>query len=70
MLEVEIYKELPGFSLSVKFRAQPGEILGVLGASGCGKSMTLKCIAGIERPDRGRIVLQNRVLFDAQQAPY
>lgn len=67
MLEVEIYKELPGFSLSVKFRAQPGEILGVLGASGCGKSMTLKCIAGIERPDRGRIVLQNRVLFDAQQ---
>lgn len=38
--------------------------LALLGASGCGKSMTLKCIAGIETPDEGRIVLNGRVLFD------
>ncbi len=39
--------------------------MGFLGASGCGKSMTLKCIAGIERPDEGRIALDGRVLYDA-----
>ncbi|WP_336513072.1 sulfate/molybdate ABC transporter ATP-binding protein [Clostridium sp. Cult3] len=43
------------------------ETLAFLGASGCGKSMTLKCIAGIEKPDEGQIVLNNRVLFDSQE---
>ena len=42
-------------------------MLAILGASGCGKSMTLKCIAGIERPDRGRIVLDDVVLFDSEK---
>ena len=37
----------------------------LLGASGCGKSMTLKCIAGIEQPDEGVIVLNGRTLFDS-----
>ena len=40
--------------------------MGILGASGSGKSMTLKCIAGIETPDEGRIVLNGRVLFDSE----
>ncbi|MDR2143840.1 MAG: ATP-binding cassette domain-containing protein [Treponema sp.] len=39
--------------------------LGILGASGCGKSMTLKCIAGIETPDEGHISVNGRVLFDS-----
>ena len=43
------------------------ELLGLLGASGCGKSLTLKCIAGIERPDRGKITLDGQVLFDSDQ---
>ena len=42
-------------------------MLGLLGASGCGKSMTLKCIAGVEKPDEGRIVLDGRVLFDSEK---
>lgn len=65
-LYVDIEKKLGDFNLRVKFEAAD-ETFAILGASGCGKSMTLKCIAGIERPDRGRIVLDGRVLFDSEK---
>ncbi len=64
-LSVHIQKTLGKFHLVSDFEAEAGEILALLGASGCGKSMTLKCIAGIERPDEGRIELDGRVLFDS-----
>ena len=63
-LSVNIRKSLGNFRLDAAFEAE-NETLGLLGASGCGKSMTLKCIAGIEKPDEGRIVLDGRVLFDS-----
>ena len=63
-LTVDIRKRLGDFQLEVAFRAE-GQVTGLLGASGCGKSMSLKCIAGIERPDEGRIQLGDRVLFDS-----
>lgn len=67
-LEVDIEKKLKDMTLKVSFQTgRSGQITGILGASGCGKSMTLKCIAGIEKPDRGRIVLNGRVLFDSEQ---
>ena len=65
-LTVEMHKRLGDFVLDVRFETDGG-ILGLLGASGCGKSMTLKCIAGIERPDSGRIVLDGVTLFDSQR---
>ena len=64
-LEVRIKKKLEKFQLDVNFESDG--VLGLLGASGCGKSMTLKCIAGVEKPDEGRIVLDGRVLFDSQK---
>ena len=65
-LEVDIYKKLSEFDLDVHFKIN--EIcLGVMGPSGSGKSMTLKCIAGIETPDSGRIVIDGRVLYDSDQ---
>ena len=64
MLQVRIKKKLGNFLMDVDF-SMDGGIFAILGASGCGKSMTLKCIAGIERPDEGRIVLNDRVLFDS-----
>lgn len=65
-LYVDIEKKLGSFDLKMKFEMQD-EVLALLGPSGSGKSMTLKCIAGIERPDRGRIVLDDHVLFDSEQ---
>ncbi len=65
-LKVDIKKRLKGFNLGVSFETS-SEYLGLLGASGCGKSMTLKCIAGIETPDEGRIVLGDRVLYDSEK---
>ncbi|MEO1211042.1 MAG: molybdate ABC transporter permease subunit [Cyanobacteria bacterium J06638_20] len=63
-LVVQIEKQLAAFRLQVDFSTQR-EPLGLLGASGSGKSMTLRCIAGLETPTEGRIALNGRVLFDA-----
>ncbi len=65
-LFVDIEKRLGNFHLNVKFEAG-NEVLALLGASGCGKSMTLKCIAGIETPDRGKIILDGVALFDSEK---
>ena len=66
MLTVHIKKTFPGFCLDISFEHSSGN-LGILGASGSGKSMTLKCIAGIERPEEGCIAVNGRVLFDAKK---
>ena len=63
-LEVDIKKTFPDFKLQIRFKAER-EILGMLGASGSGKSMTLKCIAGIETPDEGVILSDGVPLFDS-----
>lgn len=64
-LTVEIEKRLGDFCLRVAFTAERGQPLALLGASGSGKSVTLGCIAGVRTPDRGRIELDGRVLFDS-----
>lgn len=67
-LLVDLRKDLgSSFTLSAKLTLH-GKPLGILGASGSGKSLTLKCIAGLEKPTQGRIVLNGRVLFDSQQS--
>ena len=63
-LSVDIRKQLGSFSLDVNFKAE-NDILGLLGASGCGKSVTLRCIAGIIKPDEGHIELDGKVFFDS-----
>lgn len=65
-LIVEIKKQLGTFLLDVTFETS-SEVMGVLGGSGCGKSMTLKCIAGIETPDSGYIALNGKVLYDSKR---
>ena len=63
-LQVNIRKQLANFELEVNLEAG-AETVGFLGASGCGKSFTLRCIAGVETPDEGRIVVNDRVFFDS-----
>ena len=63
-LHVDIVKHFPSFDLEVAFEAED-ETIGLLGASGCGKSLTMRMIAGIESPDEGRIVVNDRVFFDS-----
>ncbi|WP_196591422.1 sulfate/molybdate ABC transporter ATP-binding protein [Pectinatus frisingensis] len=66
-LIVNITKKLNNFTLNVDFNVED-EIFAMLGASGCGKSMTLKCIAGIETPDNGHIEFNKKVLFDSKKS--
>jgi molybdate transport system permease protein len=65
-LVVDIEKQLSEFCLKVAFTTDQTP-LGLLGASGSGKSTILRCIAGLETPDRGKIVLNSRVLFDSEK---
>ena len=63
---IDIHKKFKGFKLDVAFETK-GKCTGILGASGCGKSMSLKCIAGIEKPDKGMISVNDEVLYNHKE---
>lgn len=63
-LDIKIKKHLPSFDLDITFTAED-EAVGFLGASGCGKSLTLRCVAGVETPDEGHIIVNGKTFFDS-----
>jgi len=65
---IDIRKTYKNFTLNVAFSAGDGQTgrTGLLGASGCGKSLTLRCIAGIETPDSGYIEINGKTIFDSE----
>ena len=65
MIEVEITKQLGGFALDARFVAEESGIVALFGRSGAGKTSIVNALAGLLRPDRGRIVVAGEVLFDA-----
>ena len=65
-IDIKIKKEFGRFCLDVSMQSK-GKRIGILGASGCGKSLTLKSIAGIERPDEGYVNINGRILLDTNQ---
>lgn len=65
-VEVKVKKDFGTFKLNINFQSDSRRI-GILGASGCGKSLTLKSIAGIEKPDEGRIAVSGKVMCDSDK---
>jgi molybdate transport system ATP-binding protein len=65
-LYIDIEKTFPDFRLSAKLDCED-EVFALLGSSGCGKSLTLKCIAGVEKPDKGLIIINNETVFDSEK---
>ena len=65
-LEVKIKKKLKEFTLESELNVETG-CTGLMGPSGSGKSITLKCIAGVETADSGRIVLDGKILYDSEK---
>ncbi|PYM96444.1 MAG: Fe3+/spermidine/putrescine ABC transporter ATP-binding protein [Candidatus Rokuibacteriota bacterium] len=64
-LDVSIVKRLPGFTLDARWEAREN-VVALFAPSGAGKTLTLQCLAGLLRPDDGRIVVDDRVFFDAR----
>ncbi len=67
MFDIDVSKSLPTFSLRIAATSD-ARVLGIVGPSGCGKTTLLNCVAGIADPDRGRITLDSRTLFDSSQS--
>ncbi|HVI67501.1 MAG TPA: ATP-binding cassette domain-containing protein, partial [Bradyrhizobium sp.] len=67
MLRVDVQKQLGEFSLSAAF-ASEGRVTGLFGASGAGKTSLVNMIAGLMRPDRGTISIDDEILDDTEKA--
>ena len=65
MLEIDVQKKLRDFELEVKLSIADGEILMLVGDNGCGKTTLLNIIAGLIRPNSGRIALGRKAIFDS-----
>ena len=65
-LYVDIKRHIGSFDLNVSFETE-NDTLSLLGDSGCGKSMTLRCIAGIDTPDEGKIMINGKTVFDSEK---
>jgi molybdate transport system ATP-binding protein len=66
MIDVDVARRAGTFNLRVAFRNNVG-ITALFGRSGAGKSMTIDLIAGLTRPDEGRVILDDRILVDTQK---
>ena len=66
-LEVAIKKRLPEFEIKVAFSCEDGRLLALTGPSGAGKTTIIRCIAGLDQPDSGRINYNGHSWFDGQQ---
>ena len=67
MLEIDIRKRLRDFELEVKLDVARGEILMLVGDNGCGKTTLLNLVAGLDNPDKGKIALDGRALYDSDK---
>lgn len=68
MIEASLSKQLHGpsgdFQLNVDISIEQGQLIALYGESGAGKTTLLRCLAGLENPDQGRLVINNQIWFD------
>lgn len=67
MLKVKIAKSFQGFQLNTEWEVKNGEIAVLFGPSGSGKSLSIRSIAGLEKPDQGFIEIDQRLVFESQK---
>ncbi len=74
VLEIAVKKQLSGaggdFDLEINLKLKTPQIIGILGKSGAGKSTLLRILAGLEKPDSGRICFNEEVWLDTDQKIY
>lgn len=66
MIDININKKIGDFNLNVNIKSEKNRLC-ILGKSGAGKSMLLKCIAGIETPDYGKISISGKELYNSDK---
>ncbi len=66
-VDVRVQKQQGGFFLDVSFTAENAGITALFGPSGAGKTSVVNMVAGLSRPDRGRITIGNRCCFDGEK---
>lgn len=69
-LTVEVRKQLPHFCLDVNFQCQPGNLTAIVGPSGAGKTTLIRIIAGLEKPDSGRVCLGDKCWADTDSGMF
>jgi molybdate transport system ATP-binding protein len=64
---VRLQKKLPGFQIDVAFSCRQGQLLAMIGPSGAGKTTIIRMIAGLEKPDSGRITFNGSTWLDTEK---
>ncbi len=68
LLRLRVEKSYPEFHMKVDLQVKRGEIFSLVGPSGCGKTTLLRLISGLEKPDRGEIILDGKEITDLPPA--
>ena len=64
ILQIDIRKDKPGFSMNMQVDIR-SQVTGILGASGAGKTTLLRILSGLEKPDHGKLLIKDKVVFDS-----
>ena len=67
ILEVHVKRKLGDFTIDAAFEGAPSGVTALFGSSGAGKTSIVNMVAGLVKPDAGRVVVAGRVLFDANR---
>ena len=67
MIDIDVHRRLGDFRIDLKFTGESGAVTALFGRSGAGKTTLVNMLAGLDRPDSGRITVGGRTLFDSAE---